>query len=317
MSDPCQSDLMPCGSRSGTGSTAVLDLIWGARNPYDGTYLQALADSVVCAPTVCYAWRQKWKWDCTATPHAWAHDGSADTVEVPCDQADGYVEVVDGCHVYVYGAPHHLADMPDSSDATETPTFPSVDDAACCPTPPGTQECQWYARFRYDEGTCTWVLNDGPTIIVHAQAEGEYCAAGVGSETGAIFISRYGPSLYSAAGHTCDEDFTSPPEGFDAPPIASVYYVACLGTYDGYNCYDDAVTTREMVFIAVSTGTACPETVNEGDADFSWPIEPGGQCVNMTPNDYSERLTQLAGPFCSYGDASAWASANTSMCASP
>ena len=315
MSAPCQSDLLPCGARSGVGTTDVLASIWGDTNPYDPVYLQALADTVVCTSTTCYAWRQRWVWDCTAIPHAWRTDGSAETVVVPCDQTPGLVESIDGCSVWVYGTPVLFVDLPETEDTPDAPTFPSVDDTTCCP-PSGVQECQWYCRFRYDEGTCTWVVQDAPTIIDHATGReaGSYCAPGTGSEAGSLFISKYGPVIDSAEGQTCSETYTVAPEGFDTPPIDSVYYVACLATYSGYDCSDDAVTAREIVIIAIAAGTACPDTVSEGGWAFGWPLEPGGQCVNMTPDGNSEKLTLLTGPFCSYSDASDWAAANASMC---
>lgn len=315
MSNDCQSDPLPCGAH-GAGTDDEVASIWGDTNPYDADYLQTLADAVVCA-AACYAWRQKWIWDCTLTPHAWAPDAEAAAiVSVPCDQAANLVVALDGCSAWAYGTPAVWASLPETSDVPTAPDLPAVDDGTCCPE--SVQECQWYARFRFDQDTCTWVLVDGPTIIPHAptQAAGDFCLAGTGAEAGNLYIVRYSEVLYSTAGQTCEETYSEAPSSFVTPaPNPAVFYLVCAQAFSDTSC--ETVKEQKRVIIAVETGGPCPDYPFSAFGVCYGAYECPGELGFPRPGyDYNGcKITLLGGgPFCSVDEAGAWGDANDSLC---
>ena len=312
--NPCRSNPLPCDTY-GAATVETRDLIWGATNPYNPTWLQELADTVCTTPT-CYAWRQPLKWDCTADPHAWVADGTPNTIEVDCEQDDFHYELTGPCAALAYGAVSSFADLPEESDVVIPPAgMADADDTICCPA--STAECQWHVRFVWNGATCRWDQVGDATVDTHAssQAAGDFCSR---EESGTLHIDRYSEVLYAPAGQTCAEAFTMPPDGFLDLPTWAVYYLGCATAYRDSGLSVPA--ERKFVLFAVvpvGEGQSCPDFPMSAwgqtfDAD-NCPAELGFPGTGY--DYYGCGLTMLAGgPFCSEADAATWETANGSQC---
>ena len=178
---------------------------------------------------------------------------------------------------------------------------------SCCPTtpPPGTA-CQWVAQFTYSEYACVWTLSVAPHKVTGSpdalHAAGDFCDG--------MTITRYGEI------HTDNACGESSPEGFDAAPTVTVWYVVCDHIYTGEGCDDGNIISGGGLDAPIgidTSGAGCPATVNIGGDEMTFPFS-GGECVYNATGGYSRKVSYAAGPFCSYGEADAWALANESSC---